>query len=317
MRGRSFERCCLKYRFLGPQYLRVGKRIPILHFEVQKADIRSAVRPRINNPAMLLGLRKSRTTLCQSSSRNLAATQFSPVNLKTFPCCMDPRCQPYGPAESVRSNVRLWALLTIDVVYEWLEEANDYGLVSVDTSGNPTPLADYTVLSSRWAQVSPSSIAYSAYTANNTAPACPTNTGGFSVASTVLPATPTDDGTADWNPVQLAAAVPGSSTTLASSTHTSSTSVQAAKSTATSKATTSSSHATLGTSSTSSSSHAAVGTSSTTSSEHSTSTSSSSGTGATTAAASASSSAAVAVSLRKHLVFMLCSLLLPIIQVAA
>lgn len=85
-------------------------------------------------------------------------------------------------------------------MYEWLQEANDYGLVDVDTAGNPTPRADYTVLSSLWNKVSPVSTPIAQYTATNSAPACPTNSGAFVIAMSSLPATPTNDGKADWEP---------------------------------------------------------------------------------------------------------------------
>ena len=83
------------------------------------------------------------------------------------------------------------------IVYEWIEEANDYGLVNygpkvdpkVNTAaldgyprtGTPTTVSpDYGNLKSQWAQVSPSAVELSVYSgsASSTPPACPTSTAG-------------------------------------------------------------------------------------------------------------------------------------------
>ncbi|KAL8946354.1 MAG: hypothetical protein Q9222_007238 [Ikaeria aurantiellina] len=117
------------------------------------------------------------------------------------------------------------------IVYEWIEEANDYGLinygpmvdptVSTDAldgyprSGTPTPISpDYSNLKGQWATLSPEGVKLSAYTASPkiTPPACPTSTaGGWIVngnaalpsvgqtldsAATASGATPTATGTA-------------------------------------------------------------------------------------------------------------------------
>lgn len=76
------------------------------------------------------------------------------------------------------------------IVYEWVQEANSYGLVtSASAGGAPTPLPDYSVLSSQWAAVSPSSTALSNYVGTTRSVSCPPNTSGF-VAATSLPPTP-------------------------------------------------------------------------------------------------------------------------------
>lgn len=80
------------------------------------------------------------------------------------------------------------------IIYEWIQEANNYGLVSygpfVDPakntaappdgytrSGTPTPISpDWTNLSNQWKTLSPTGIKASAYTPSNTPPACPTFT---------------------------------------------------------------------------------------------------------------------------------------------
>jgi len=82
------------------------------------------------------------------------------------------------------------------IIYEWIEEANDYGLISYGAtaaatatdagveggytrSGTPTPKnPDFSNLSTQWATVSPSGISMSAYNPSNSAPSCPAYTSG-------------------------------------------------------------------------------------------------------------------------------------------
>ncbi|EOD45832.1 Glycolipid anchored surface protein GAS1 [Neofusicoccum parvum] len=81
------------------------------------------------------------------------------------------------------------------IIYEWIEEANDYGLVNygakVDAtasgappdgyprSGTPTPVSpDFSNLKSQWATLTPTGVKKSAYTPSLTAPACPDFTSG-------------------------------------------------------------------------------------------------------------------------------------------
>ena len=118
------------------------------------------------------------------------------------------------------------------IVYEWIEEANNYGLVnygpkvdpkvSTDAldgyprSGKPTPISpDYPNLKNQWATLTPAGVKLSAYspTAGSvTPPACPTSTPGgwivngdaplphlgqtLATAATASGATPTPTGTA-------------------------------------------------------------------------------------------------------------------------
>ena len=81
------------------------------------------------------------------------------------------------------------------IIYEWVEETNNYGLVSygakVDASitsgaldgyprtGTPTPVSpDYSNLKKQWATLTPSGVKSSAYSPSNSAPACPASTSG-------------------------------------------------------------------------------------------------------------------------------------------
>lgn len=82
------------------------------------------------------------------------------------------------------------------IIYEWIEEDNDYGLVSYGPSvaatatangaydgytrtGTPTPISpDFSNLSNQWKTLSPTGVSVSAYTSSNTPVACPAYTSG-------------------------------------------------------------------------------------------------------------------------------------------
>ncbi|KAI9655182.1 MAG: hypothetical protein M1821_005665 [Bathelium mastoideum] len=81
------------------------------------------------------------------------------------------------------------------IIYEWLQEANNFGLISYGPSvaptapnappdgftrsGTPTPVSpDFDNLSKQWATVSPSSISANAYSPTLTPPPCPAFTAG-------------------------------------------------------------------------------------------------------------------------------------------
>jgi len=82
------------------------------------------------------------------------------------------------------------------IIYEWIEEANNYGLISYGTSvsptivasniqggysraGTPTPVSpDFSNLQAQWKTLTPTGVASSAYSASITAPPCPASTDG-------------------------------------------------------------------------------------------------------------------------------------------
>lgn len=81
------------------------------------------------------------------------------------------------------------------IIYEWIQEANNYGLISYGPSvaatatdappdgytrtGTPTPISpDWTNLSNQWKTLSPSGVSASAYSPSVTPPACPAYTSG-------------------------------------------------------------------------------------------------------------------------------------------
>jgi hypothetical protein len=76
------------------------------------------------------------------------------------------------------------------IVYEWVQETNDYGLVNYPNgqiySGAPTPIQpDYDNLSKQWKTITPSGVALATYTPSNSPPACPSATLGWQVNGNV------------------------------------------------------------------------------------------------------------------------------------
>lgn len=81
------------------------------------------------------------------------------------------------------------------IIYEWIQETNDYGLISYGSptapdptaapdgfirSGTPLPISpDFDNLSSQWAKVTPVSISADAYSPSNSPPVCPPRTSGM------------------------------------------------------------------------------------------------------------------------------------------
>ena len=83
------------------------------------------------------------------------------------------------------------------IVYEWIEETNNYGLISYGPSvdptatgagilngytrrGTPTAISpDFDVLSSHWATLSPSGVSIKDYSPTSNPPACPSFTSGM------------------------------------------------------------------------------------------------------------------------------------------
>jgi len=82
------------------------------------------------------------------------------------------------------------------IIYEWIEETNNYGLISYgptvaatvvasgvqggySRSGTPQPVTpDFANLQSQWATLTPTGVASSAYSPTLTPPACPASTSG-------------------------------------------------------------------------------------------------------------------------------------------
>ncbi|EPE30783.1 (Trans)glycosidase [Glarea lozoyensis ATCC 20868] len=75
------------------------------------------------------------------------------------------------------------------IVYEYFQEQNDFGLVSVVNSASVSPLSDYAAFSTALNAVKPSATQSASYTPTNSALSCPTVGANWAAAS-VLPPTP-------------------------------------------------------------------------------------------------------------------------------
>lgn len=76
------------------------------------------------------------------------------------------------------------------IIYEWVQEANDYGLVNypngIPYSGAPIEIQpDFENLANQWSSINPTGIAEAAYTPSFSPPACPTASGGWLVNGNV------------------------------------------------------------------------------------------------------------------------------------
>jgi 1,3-beta-glucanosyltransferase GAS1 len=91
-------------------------------------------------------------------------------------------------------------------VYEWIQEANDYGIITYPdhtvqdglnvSVGSPVPMQpEFNNLKSQWAAASPVGVSMAAYTPTNTDPACPAVTAGtWEIdANLALPDTPSSN----------------------------------------------------------------------------------------------------------------------------
>lgn len=108
--------------------------------------------------------------------------------------CIKPRPRTFEDQAAIFGN-KMTPYWSGAIIYEWIEEANDYGLVSygkkVDPtasdappdgytrSGTPTPISpDFTYLSNQWKTLTPSGVKESDYTPTLTPPPCPAYTSG-------------------------------------------------------------------------------------------------------------------------------------------
>jgi 1,3-beta-glucanosyltransferase GAS1 len=84
------------------------------------------------------------------------------------------------------------------IVYEYFQEANDYGLVT-QVGSSVSALADYTALSSQLNNIDPTLVQENDYKPSNTAPSCPTTALSTWMAAVSLPPTP-NEGLCDCAP---------------------------------------------------------------------------------------------------------------------
>jgi hypothetical protein len=107
--------------------------------------------------------------------------------------CREPRPRTFEDQVSIFGEMA--DVYSGAIIYEWIEEENNYGLISygekVDPSspdappdgftrsGTPTPISpDFDNLSNQWKTLTASGVSADAYTPSLTAPACPTYTSG-------------------------------------------------------------------------------------------------------------------------------------------
>jgi hypothetical protein len=112
---------------------------------------------------------------------------FSEVGCNTpKPRTFDDQAAIFGPEMSP-----YWSGV---MVYEWIQEANDYGIIQYGTktdptatnapdgftrTGTPTPISpDFYNLSNHWKTLTPSGVSEAAYSPSNSAPSCPAYTSG-------------------------------------------------------------------------------------------------------------------------------------------
>ncbi|KAK6544164.1 1,3-beta-glucanosyltransferase gas1 [Orbilia ellipsospora] len=131
----------------------------------------------------------------QTSGWQDRAEYYSKFNIPVFFAeygCNTIRPRKFTEVAALYGNV-MSPVISGGIVYMYFEEANNYGLVSIDSAGHATKLPDYSYLSAEIATATPSSVAMSAYKPTATAAqACPTNDVNWS-ASTALPPTPDND----------------------------------------------------------------------------------------------------------------------------
>jgi hypothetical protein len=76
------------------------------------------------------------------------------------------------------------------IVYMYFQEANDYGLVTIEADNSVSTLADFNFLAKELSSVSPTTINSASYTPSSVSIACPASTGLDWKGSDILPPTP-------------------------------------------------------------------------------------------------------------------------------
>jgi hypothetical protein len=106
--------------------------------------------------------------------------------------CRVPRPRTFTDQKAIFEEMA--SVYSGSIVYEWIEEANNYGLISYGPkleqadeehpdgftrSGTPTPVTpDFANLSNQWKTLTPSGVKESEYSPTITPPACPSYTSG-------------------------------------------------------------------------------------------------------------------------------------------
>lgn len=139
---------------------------------------------------------------CGTSSYTVSGYSELTANVTTYNIpiffsetgCIKPRPRTFEDQAAIFGD-KMTPYWSGAIIYEWIEESNDYGLVSygkkVDPtasdappdgytrSGTPTPISpDFTYLSNQWKTLTPSGVKESDYTPTLTPPPCPAYTSG-------------------------------------------------------------------------------------------------------------------------------------------
>ena len=111
-------------------------------------------------------------------------------------------CNTQGGGAAGREFTEIAALYGSDmdvvfsggIVYEYFQDTNDYGLVTIEPAGSVSTLADFNAFSTQIHAANPTGTNSASYTPTNTAlQACPTIDANWQVNSTSLPPTPDAD----------------------------------------------------------------------------------------------------------------------------
>lgn len=130
----------------------------------------------------------------QESGFDQRTLEFSKYTVPVFFAeygCNQVQPRPFTEVGALYGN-EMTSVWSGGIVYMYFQEANDFGLVSVDGS-SASKLEDFTSLSSQLAAVTPSGVDMGQYTPTNTVPSsCPTVGSAWQAAS-ALPPTPDSD----------------------------------------------------------------------------------------------------------------------------
>ncbi|KAF3908436.1 hypothetical protein ABW21_db0202149 [Orbilia brochopaga] len=127
----------------------------------------------------------------QISGWDKRTEEYSTYNVPVFFAeygCNEVQPRKFTEVAALYGNV-MSPVFSGGIVYMYFEEANNYGLVTVDSSGKATKLPDYGYLQTALAKATPTSTALNNYKPSNTARSCPTQDSVWA-ASTNLPPTP-------------------------------------------------------------------------------------------------------------------------------
>ncbi|KAK6536406.1 1,3-beta-glucanosyltransferase gas1 [Arthrobotrys megalospora] len=101
--------------------------------------------------------------------------------------CNEPSPRKFTEVQALYGDV-MSPVFSGGIVYMYFEEANNYGLVSVDKGGKVTKLSDYTALQGQLDDITPKSVKLTSYTPTNTkARACPAQDDNWKAATNLPP----------------------------------------------------------------------------------------------------------------------------------